>query len=147
MITIKSFEDEIASLKKTYKYGSYEYSDPSKNFTEVTASHFKKVRQQKKYGVYVVHQCKTREVLYIGKSGTIESRGKFKGQEIPGRLTNVKGKICPNEWFRDLLRKKGPLVIEYIFLPTSISPALIESVLLQAYLNEHHRLPYRNKSF
>jgi len=34
MITIKSFDDEIALLKKSYKYGSYEYSDPSKNFIQ-----------------------------------------------------------------------------------------------------------------
>lgn len=123
------------------------YSNLSKKFTDLTTSHFHKVRQREKYGIYIVRQRDTREVLYIGKSGTIDSRGQFRGQDIPKRLKNVKGNDIPaNKWFQDLSQEKGPFVIEYIFLPPSMSPALIEAVLLQAYLNEHHGLPYRNKS-
>jgi len=147
MITIDPFEDEIGLLKKTHKYGSYEYSNLSKSFRTCTTSHFGRVTQQEKYGVYVVRQRDTQKVLYIGKSGTIDSQGRFKGQDIPGRLKNVKeGNVPAEKWFQDLLKKKGPLVIEYFFLSTSKSPALVEAALLQAYLNQHHCLPCKNKS-
>ena len=147
MITVGSFEDEIALLKKTCEYGSYEYSNPSDSFRSCTTLHFRGVRRQERYGVYVVRQRDNQEVLYIGKSGTIDSQGRFKGQDIPERLKNVKGgDVSADKWFRDLLREKGPLVIEYVFLSISKSPALVEAALLQAYLNEHHGLPYKNKS-
>ena len=146
MITIGAFEDEIALLKKTCEHGFYEYNNLSKSFRTCTTSHFRSVKQQEKYGVYVVRQRDTQEVLYIGKSGTIDSQGEFKGQDIPGRLKNVKGgDVSADKWFRDILQERGPFVIEYIFLSTSKSPAFIETGLLQAYLNEHHCLPYKNK--
>lgn len=144
---IGSFEEEIAELKRICDHGSFEYNSSSLNFTTVVTSHFHSINQQKMYGVYVVRQRDTQEVLYIGKSGTIDSKGQFKGQDIPGRLKNVKGRdVSANKWFRDLFQERGPLVIEYIFLSTSKSPAFVEATLIQAYLNEHHRLPYRNKS-
>lgn len=147
MVAVDPFEDEIASLKKTCEHGSYEYSNPSDSFRTCTNLHFRELRQQERYGIYVVRQRDTQEVLYIGKSGTINSQGQFKGQDIPGRLKNVKGgNASADKWFRDFLQEKGPLVIEYVFLSTSKSPAFVEAALLQAYLNEHHHLPYKNKS-
>ena len=146
-MTVVLFEDEIASLEKTCKHGAYEYSNPSESFRTCTTSHFKGATWQKRYGVYIVRQRDTQEILYIGKSGTIDSEGRFKGQDIPKRLKNVKeGNVSSDKWFQDLLQEKGPLVIEYILLSTSRSPAFVEAALLQAYLNEYHRLPYRNKS-
>lgn len=147
MITVGLFEDEIALLKKTCEHGFYEYSNSSESFRTCTTSHFRRVKQKERHGIYVVCQRDTQEVLYIGKSGTIDSQGQFKGQDIPKRLKNVKeGHASANKWFRDLLQERGALVIEYIFLPTSKSPAFVEAALLKAYLNEHHRLPYKNKS-
>lgn len=146
MITVGTFEDEIASLKNTFEYGSYEYSNPSDSFRILTTIHFRGVREREMFGIYVVRQRDTKEVLYIGKSGTLDSQGQFKNQDIPKRLKNVKNNIYADEWFRNLLQKKGPLVIEYIFTSISMSPAFVEASLLQAYLNEQHRLPYMNES-
>jgi hypothetical protein len=148
MIRIGRFEEEWESLKKDCESGSFIYSEPSASASKIVRSHFRNIRQQEKHGVYVVRQQASREVLYIGKSGTIEQNGSFKGQDIPGRLTNLKGNITANQWFKTLVREKGPLTIEYVFL-TSVpkSPALVEAVLLQAYLNERSCLPYRNKAF
>jgi len=148
MITVGLFENELSAVKKKYYHGSFEYSDSSINFKTVVTSHFRGIPQKtERYGVYVIGQKDTREVLYVGKSGTIDSQGQFKGQDIPGRLKNVKGgKVPSNNWFRNLLQERGHLVIEYVFLPMFISPAFVEAALLQAYLNEHQRLPYRNKS-
>jgi len=83
MIAVGPFEDEIASLKKTCEHGSYEYGNPPESFRTCTTLHFRSVKRQERYGVYVVRQRETREVLYIGKSGTIDSQGQFKGQDIP----------------------------------------------------------------
>ncbi len=147
VVTITSFEDEIASLRETMTYGSYEYSNVSEKFTHCTTLFFKRARGKKRYGIYIVRQRDTKEVLYVGKSGTIDYRGHFKGQDIPGRLKNVKeGDVSANKWFKRLLQEKGPLTIEYILLSRSVSPALVEVALLQGYLNENHCLPYRNKS-
>lgn len=147
MTAIGSFEDEVTYLKKTYEWGSYEYSNRSEKFRSCTTKHFRGVREKERYGVYVVRQRDTREVLYIGKGGTLDSQGQFKGQNVPGRLKNVKSiNVKADEWFLNLLQKKGPLTIEYIFLPISRSPAFVEAILLQEYLNEHHHLPYKNKT-
>ncbi len=147
MINIRLFEEDITSLKEIYPSGSYEYSYPHENFRACTTKHFRGVKEKERFGVYIVRQRDTRHVLYIGKSGTLDSQGKFKGQDIPGRLKNVKSSnMKADEWFLDLLQDKGPLIIEYIFLPISRSPALVEVILLQEYLNEHNHLPYKNKT-
>jgi len=146
MIAVGSLEDEITLLKESCEWGSFEYYNSSGSFRTCATLHFRGVERQDKHGIYVIRQRNTREVLYIGKSGTIDSKGQFKGQDIPGRLKNVKGPIRSNKWFLDLLNEKGPLIIEYIFLSPSKSPAFVEAALLQAYLNEHHRLPFKNKS-
>jgi len=132
MITVSLLEEEIAQFKKTCQHGLYEYSAPSESFRERTTSHFRQIKRQEKYGIYVVRQRDTREVLYIGKSGTIDSQGQFKGQDIPGRLKNVKGDVPANKWFRYLVQEKGPIVIEYIFLSKPKSPAFVEAVLLHS---------------
>lgn len=147
MINVGSFEDEIGLLKKTYEHDFYEYGNPTDSFKTCTNSHFNGVKRKERYGVYVVRHRDTQEVLYIGKGGTIDSKGIFKGQDVPKRLRNVKGEnVSADVWFRNLLQEKGPLIIEYIFLSKSKSPALVEAALLQAYLNEYHSLPYKNKS-
>ncbi len=147
MITVGSLKEELALLKKTCDHGQYVYNNSSGKFTICTTTHFRQVKRQERYGVYVVRQQDTREILYIGKAGTIDSQGRFKSQDVPGRLKNVKeGNISANRWFLDLVQEKGPIIIEYIFLSKSTSPSLVEALLLQAHLNERHRLPYKNKS-
>ncbi len=143
-MNIARFEEEWESLTKRYEHGSFTY-DGSSPARRIIASAFSKVQRQNKYGVYVFRQRDTREVLYIGRSGTIEGGGNFKGQDLPERLANVKGKISADKWFSSLANEKGQLVIEYVFLDLKPeSPALVESCLLQAYLNERGCLPYRN---
>ena len=149
MIAVGTFEDELSDLKKGYDHGSFEYGDPNISFRHVVSSHFQKIQRNNRHGIYIVRQKSTGGVLYIGKSGTINPNGYFKGQDIPGRLKNVKnGDIPADEWFKNLVNEKGQLVIEYVFFPlTPKSPTLIESLLLQAYFNENKSLPYRNNSF
>ncbi len=145
-MNIGRFEEEWESLTKRYKHGSFTY-DGSSSARRIIDSEFRKVQRQSKYGVYVIRQGDTREVLYVGKGGTIDRGGNFKKQDIPERLKNTKGdNISADNWFSSLAKEKGPLIIEYVFLDSKPeSPALVESCLLQAYLNERGCLPYRNK--
>ena len=149
MIAIGTFEDELYNIKKVCEHGSFEYSNPNFPFRSTVTSHFKNVQRKDKHGIYIIRQKSTGDVLYIGKGGTLDQDGNFKSQDIPGRLKNLKNSdTSANEWFKSLFEEKGPLVIEYIFLPTKpISPTFIESLLLQAYYNEHKSLPCRNNSF
>jgi len=145
MIAIRTIEKELSELKKANEHGSFVYASSSETFSSVCKKHFGQIKRIDKHGVYIVRQKSTNHVLYIGKSGTINNQGVFEKQDIPERLANIKGRISSNEWFKILLSEKGVVVIEYLFLnKTPISPAVVESVLLQAYLNEYGRLPYRN---
>jgi len=146
MIDVGAFEDEINALKSAHDYNFYEYKDSQECFITCTKLHFNRIMRDNKYGAYLVRQLDTQETLYIGKSGTIDSQGKFKKQlqDIPRRLINVRGNIPANVWFKKLLQEKGPLKIEYVFLPASKSPSFVEKALLQAHLNEYRCLPYKN---
>jgi hypothetical protein len=145
MIAIRTIEEELSELKKTNGHGSFLYASPSETFSSICKNHLRHIKRIDKHGVYITRQKSTNQILYVGKGGTINDQGTFKRQDIPGRLTNRKGKISSNEWFKTLLSEKGVLVIEYLFLnKTPISPAVVEAVLLQAYLNEYRQLPYRS---
>ena len=147
-MNIGKYEEEWESLKKNCEHNSLDHGNSSGSVRKIIKSHFGDTRQHKKYGVYLIRQQTTREVLYIGKSGTIDQHGNFKGQDIPARLKNVKGDVSSVLWFKSLVKEKGVLVIEYVVLtPTPQSPAFVEAHLIQAYLNEHSCLPSRNKEF
>jgi hypothetical protein len=145
-MNIGRFEEEWESLKKDCEHSSFIYDNPAKSSTKIVNQHFRDVERQEKYGVYVIRQRDTGQVLYIGKGGTVGKQGNFKEQDIPGRLTNRRGNISSAQWFGDLARKMGALAVEYVFLTAHQSPAFVEALLLQAYLNEHGCLPYCNKT-
>jgi len=150
MTVVGTFEGELSRLKRGYEHDSFEYSDARTSFCSAVTLHFQNVQGTDRHGIYVVRQeSKRRQVLYIGTSGTMDRDGCFKKQDIPHGLKNVKNDdVSANEWFKSLLKEKGQLVIEYVFLlATPESPTFVESLLLQAYFNEHKSLPYRNKSF
>jgi len=146
MKEIGKFEDELGSLKRLHEHNYFKYDTNSVLFSTVAREHFRTVRQKERYGIYAIRRQKDDEVIYIGKSGTITNSGRFKGQNILGRLTNIRGKTPSNIWFYELFDEQGPLLIEYVFLPILKSPALVESLLLQSFLNEFRRLPIKNKS-
>jgi hypothetical protein len=146
---IRDIEDELSELRRANEHNSFEYDGRLSTFCSVCNNHFGSVQRKDKHGVYIIRQRSTYDILRIGKGGTIGNRGSFKTQDILGRLTNVKsGDVSADQWFEALSAEKGPLIIEYVFLTeTPISPALAESVLLQAYLNGHGSLPYGNSAF
>ncbi|MGO8752265.1 MAG: hypothetical protein ACLQNE_40520 [Thermoguttaceae bacterium] len=139
------FEQMIADLMASHERGGFGYADPKSPFRGVVCSHLSS--REATYGVYVLRKETSREVIYIGKGGTVDANGGFKGQDLRGRLKNVRAKDTPADvWFSGLVQKHGPLTIEYIVLSKDLSPGFVEAILLQAYLNDHGRLPAENRS-
>ncbi len=146
MFTFERVEDLFSQCKQLWGHGSFLYDDINTNFRELVADHFGR-SCNKVYGVYLIRQRESGAILYIGKGGTLRRDGQFKGQDVPGRLRNVRqGDIGADHWFRELLRKMGPLVVEYLVVEPPIAPAFVEVELLQAYLVEHHALPPMNSA-
>lgn len=147
---LHQIEKIIEILKNDFKSGSYEYDNDSDHFSTITINHFKnKDREKNSHGVYLIREKKSSEILYIGKAGSINNNGDFKKQTISGRLKNKKEGKSSNIWIKNLFEKKGTLIIEYILLPETKSPtpAFIEALLLQTFLNDKNRLPIKNKMF
>ena len=141
MLTFEKVESLFGQWKSEFRQGSFAYEDLNVNFRELVAQHFGD-SAGKAYGVYLIRQRNTGAILYIGKGGTVRGDGQFKGQDIPGRLRNVRGDdVGADHWFRELLLEMGPLIVE-----PPIAPAYVEAALLQAYLVEHKRLPLKNSA-
>lgn len=147
-IEVEAFEKEVKWLINAVgdeRYGYFDFNGEER-FTEVASKHFEGVQGGKKYGVYILRSRKNKEVIYIGKGGTITQNGDFKGQDIRGRLTNTRRNKNANDTFLEYYRNDGPLRIEYLILPDKeLCPSMFEAFLLQAYLKEHGHLPRENK--
>jgi hypothetical protein len=147
MYTIQDFEEELRALKKEYVHGHFTYANLNVPISRLINDHFGK-QVGDIYGIYIIRQETTGEVLYIGKSGTLVNWGEFKGQDLPKRLKNTKGELSSNAWFRNLLEERGTLIVEYLIISKQpYSPTFVESLLLQAFLNDNGHLPYRNNAF
>jgi hypothetical protein len=100
------------------------------------------------YGAYVISDPQGR-VLYIGRSGTMLNNGKFQKQTLRGRLTNRQGGRSRQEFFEDILRERDVQSLYFEWFATfgganKVLPSLAESQLLQAYFDDHGRLPPYN---
>jgi hypothetical protein len=144
---VDDFEELIASLTAQFAQVFIDYAGPPTKFRACVNARAKAVAA-KFYGVYVVRQRDTGEVLYIGKGGTLGEKGCFKDQDVFRRLKNVKSEkghyVSADCWFGNLVRERGPIRIDCFSLTPARSPAFIEAALLQAYLNTYKRLPYKN---
>jgi len=143
-LATESVESLLDRWKREFRHGSFTYVDPAASFRRLVAEHFRGTAERV-YGVYLIRRRHDQSILYIGKGGTIGGDGQFKGQDVPGRLRNVRGgDIGADRWFRELLSEGGPVAIEYVVLTLPITPAYVEASLLQAYLAEYGRLPPKN---
>jgi hypothetical protein len=102
--------------------------------------------QKKVKAVYLIYGIKNakKELIYIGKAGSVKNDGSFKNQGID-RLKRRRGKIYSQEWYENILKDYDRLVFKIVELE-GISPAFIEAFLLQKYLDKCKRLPRYNKT-
>lgn len=104
-------------------------------------------------GVYIISAQKTREVVYIGKAGSITQSGHIKKQGLKKRL--MAQQVWEGKKYRRsrlfklwIKRLKQPIEIKWFITldyDNKIAPAKIEADLLQAYFADNGNLPRWNK--
>lgn len=103
------------------------------------------------YGVYCIYANSANgELLYIGKGGTVNADGTLKGQQLRKRLNNKQDKQKREKYFVERMKSEHLeiLIIKwYILKDSSILPAFLEAMLIQAYFEKNKKLPRWNKSF
>ena len=112
----------------------------------------KKVRSAKvpdAPGVHIIFGG--RRPLYIGKAGTIQQDGKPKKQGLRKRLRMKQGGMSRAKFFHDVMADRRFARLRFLWFVTqdqnnNVIPAFAEMKLLQAYYEQHRRLPDLNRS-
>lgn len=108
-----------------------------------------------KPGVYLimsVNESGGEEIIYIGKSGTLNNNGSFKPQGISVRLTKKQEGIYRQEFFRQVIKENGYKKLKFNWVVTynsssNLIPQKVEGDLIQIYFENKGRLPQYNKSY
>jgi len=140
-------------LKKEYQ-SKYISGSFILNKDENIASVLSRENVPNEYGIYIIYSVKdnNENIIYIGKSGTMQNNGGFKHQGLSGRLKAVGEKnVSRNIYFQNTIREYNLdyLKFEWIVTVNDLEveiPALVESIFLQEYFNENKALPLLNKS-
>lgn len=96
---------------------------------------------------------KTKHIVYIGASGTIDKEGVFSKQLLRKRITNKQNsKQSRQEFFKQKLLKKKITEIKIHWFVTYDElyhdlPGYVEGLLFQEYYNYHKKLPQWNSKF
>lgn len=106
------------------------------------------------FGIYVISSLTPlkSEIVYVGKAGTIMVDGQWKRQGLSQRLTNKQSKENRNKFFRNYILEENLKGLRFEWFVTfrsespKVLPFLPEAQLIQAFFNEHHRLPKLNAS-
>jgi hypothetical protein len=103
-------------------------------------------------GVYLIFNlCHPKQPIYVGRAGTMNRDGSWKGQGIRGRLINAQKKMRRVDFFRGLMGTTCTTGLEFHWFITHEGEkgrlqALVEMELLQAHLDEFGCLPELNES-
>jgi hypothetical protein len=104
-------------------------------------------------GVYLIYGRKERrrELLYVGKAGTLRQDGVFKRQKLRGRLSARQKGMSRQRWYQNQMRRLGLDALVFLWFVTfddsvRVVPSKAEADLLQAYFDDENRLPRWNES-
>jgi len=106
-------------------------------------------------GVYIIYGCRKekREVIYIGKGGTIYTDGIFTEQGLKKRINNTrKHDEDAQTYYTKLIADSGYDKLVFRWFVTFDSkaktiPAYAEARLLQAFFDDNDKLPEENAGF
>lgn len=106
-------------------------------------------------GVYCIYALVAGrvELVYIGKSGSVNQKGKFvKEQKLKGWLNNEQNGMKRQDYFDKQIEEEDIDALDIYWYVTfdkkhADLPAYIEAMLLQSYYSVHGRLPAWNSSF
>jgi|GEM_PF-716537 len=133
----------LASLRSEFRHGEFEVSD-CRQLRRVVLSEVPQA-----YGVYVIHTVGEdgRNLVYIGKAGTLKSDGKFCEQNLRGRMTNKQGGVPRAEFFAKKMANAYSNSLHFEWFAENIDgkqrflPFFVEAQLLAAYFTENRCLP------
>lgn len=103
-------------------------------------------------GIYVIYRLARGrvELVYIGKSGTVEQNGDFKKQLLNSRLNNKQEGISRQQYFEQKIKEQNIDALDIYWYATFDEkhqdlPAYVEGLILQRFFDVHGRLPEWNK--
>lgn len=99
-------------------------------------------------GAYLIYglQGRKRELLYVGKSGTVRTNGTFKTQGLARRLNMKQGRLMRAVYWAKQIEERRLDGLEFEWYvtfdgPAKVLPSKAESDLLQAYFDDYRQLP------
>lgn len=102
---------------------------------------------------YILRLAKGRiDLVYIGKSGTINSNGTFKNQGLKNRLNNIQKEMKRQEFFENKIREEEIDALDIYWFVTFDNknkdlPGFVEGLLFQKFFDIYQRLPEWNGEF
>ena len=101
-------------------------------------------------GVYIISEP-SGEIVYIGKAGTLQQGGSFKEQGLRGRLCAKQNGVPRQTYFNRRMQEGRLDHIEVRWFVSfddrvKVLPAKAEADLLQAYFEDHGKLPVWNEA-
>jgi len=72
------------------------------------------------YGIYIIYSIKnlSKNIIYIGKSGTMRNDGTFRNQGIAERLTKKQDGILRKIYFQNIIKKFEFEKLEFLWITT-----------------------------
>lgn len=105
-------------------------------------------------GVYYIYRLRKGKIdlVYIGKSGTMLTSGKFKDQLLNKRLNNRQDGIPRQKFFEQKLMEEGSDALDIYWHVTFNEesqdiPSYVEGILLQRHFEIYGRLPEWSKKY
>ncbi len=102
---------------------------------------------------YILRLAKGRiDLVYIGKSGTINSDGTFKNQGLKNRLNNIQKEMKRQEFFENKIKEEKMDALDIYWFVTFDNknqdlPGFVEGLLFQKFFDIYQRLPEWNEEF
>ena len=102
---------------------------------------------------YIVKIVKdVKELVYIGKAGTMRMEGTFSAQSLKGRINNKHGDVKRQIYFENKYEAEQIDSLEVYWFVTfdenhNDLPGFVEGLLIQRYYEKFDSLPLWNKEF
>ncbi len=142
-----TIQDLIEEYKKSNQHGIFELKKG-----EIINDIIRENNVPKSYGIYIIYSIKnsSKDIIYIGKSGTMINDGTFRKQGIAERLTKKQEGIPRKIYFQNKIKEHEFEKLEFLWIITFDEkyqeiPSLSEAKMFQAYFSEYKKLPLLNK--
>ncbi len=107
-----------------------------------------------KPGVYYILRLARGKVdlVYIGKAGTVAQNGRFKNQQLKGRINNKQNGMPRQQFFDQKMQDENIDGLDIYWFVTKDDnhndlPGYVEGLLIQRHFEIHGQLPPWNKDF